>query len=446
VSDPPRTIAWFHCFSGIAGDMALGALVDAGAPFDEVRELCERLPLPGWEIAAEPVLRGGIASTKIHVRAQPTTVVRTSAHIAGLIEEARLPSRIRERALATFDVLAHAEGRLHRRPPSQVHFHEVGAVDSIIDIVGTCVALELLGIDEVQASAVATGTGMVRAAHGLIPNPAPAAVELLRGAPTYGIDTGVELTTPTGAALLAALSTSFGPLPAMRIAASGFGAGTADPDERPNLLQVVIGEQAARPQPGQPVTVIETNVDDATGEVIAHTIASLLAAGAHDAWVAPVVAKKGRPAHVVSVLCDPVQARPLADLLTRETGSLGVRVRTFERWTTARHMDEVTVDGQPVRVKVTAGRVKAEHDDAARAARVLGAPLREVMTRAEQAWRDANPHPEPSTGPSADVVSVGPWAHHDHDHDHGGAASHEHEHGAPTTLRSVDLPPDNSAS
>src|SRR4051812_41922061 len=172
------TVAWFHCFSGIAGDMAMGALVDAGADLDEVRNLCERLPVGGWALEAEATMRTGIGGTKIHVHAEPSSVVRTAAHISGMVEEARLPDRVRRRALATFDALALAEGHLHRRPPESVHFHEVGGIDAIIDVVGTCAALEVLGIDEVDASPVAQGIGMVRSAHGLLPIPAPAVVEL----------------------------------------------------------------------------------------------------------------------------------------------------------------------------------------------------------------------------------------------------------------------------
>jgi uncharacterized protein (TIGR00299 family) protein len=398
-ASPAATLAWFHCFSGIAGDMALGALVDAGADLDEVRTMCERLPLGGWELEARDALRGGIGATDIAVVAQPTTVVRTAAHIAGLIEEARLPDRIRDRALATFAALAAAEGHLHRRPPEQVHFHEVGGIDAIIDVVGTCTALELLDVDEVHASPVATGLGMVRSAHGLIPNPPPAVIELLRDAPTYGIDTTLELTTPTGAALLAALATSFGPLPTMTIAASGFGAGDADTDERPNLTQVVIGQRAAPLDEGQPVTVLEVNVDDATGEVLAHTVAALLDAGAHDAWVTPIVMKKGRPAHTVTALADPALAGQVAEVLTSETGSLGVRGLSMQRWPQARAGGAVSVAGAPVRVKVSAGRVKVEHDDAARIARSTGLPLREVVSRAEEAWRAEHPVDEPA-GPS----------------------------------------------
>src|SRR5438477_6592880 len=176
-----RTIAWFHCFSGIAGDMALGSLIDAGADLDAVREVLGRLPLGGWEVEAEPVLRAGIAATHVRVHASEDGVVRTYAHISGLVDEARLPDRVRDRAQAVFAAMAEVEGRLHRRAPGQVHFHELGGIDAIVDVVGTCTALELLEVDAISASAVATGTGMVRTAHGMLPNPAPAVVELLRG-------------------------------------------------------------------------------------------------------------------------------------------------------------------------------------------------------------------------------------------------------------------------
>ena len=384
-------VAWFHCFSGIAGDMALGALVDAGADLDDVRSICERLPVGGWSLHAEPVLRAGVAATKVHVRAEETSVVRTYGHIAAMIEEARLPERVRQRALATFEVLAVAEGRLHRRPPEQVHFHEVGAIDAIVDIVGSAAALEVLDIDEVHASPVANGMGMIRAAHGVLPNPAPAVVELLRGAPTYGVDVPVELTTPTGAALLAACVVGWGPLPAMEVRAVGFGAGSRDMDGRPNVVQVVVGRGAEVSGPGQPVVLLEVNVDDATGEVLAHAIGALLDAGAHDAWVTPIVMKKGRPAYTVAALVDPAIAAQVATVLTRETGSLGVRGSTIERWPTVRSMDDVDVAGFPVRVKLSAGRVKVEHDDAARVARRTGLPLREVVSLAEEAGRRGHP-------------------------------------------------------
>ena len=384
--------AWFHCFSGIAGDMALGALLDAGAPLDEVTGLLDRLPRSGWALDAEPVLRGGIAGTQVHVRAEDSTVVRTAAHIQGLVLEARLPDRVQARALAVFGALAEAEGRLHRRPPDQVHFHEVGGIDAIVDVVGTCAALEVLGVHEVRCSPVAVGLGMVRSAHGIIPNPAPAVVELLRGVPTHGVDLAVELTTPTGAALVAGLASGFGALPAVTVTATGFGAGRRELDDRPNLTQVVLGDPTrAAPTSGQPQLLVEANVDDATGEVLAHTVAELLRAGAADAWITPVVGKKGRPAHVISALCDVALLGPVRQTLVRESGTLGVRGVALERWPEPRRIDEVEVGDHPVRVKVGPGGVKAEFDDAARVARTTGRPLRSILAEAEARWHVEQP-------------------------------------------------------
>ena len=392
-----KRAAWFHCFAGIAGDMALGSLLDAGADLDELLSLLARLPVPGWKLEVSPTMRSGIAATSVSVLSEESAIIRTSSHIVGLIEEARLPDRVRDRSLAVFSALAEAEGQIHRRPPSSVHFHEVGGVDAIIDVVGTCAALEVLGVDEVHASAVATGTGMVRSAHGMLPNPGPAVLELLRGAPTYGRDLAVELTTPTGAALLAGLACGWGAMPRCTVEATGYGAGSRELDDLPNLTQVVLGTLTS-PGPaaeaGQPVVLIEANLDDATGETIAHAVAALLAAGAHDAWVTPIVMKKGRPGHTVSALCDPALARQVGRTLASETGSLGVRGTTLERWPANRSVDEVDVNGYPVRVKVSPGRVKAEYSDAARVARLTGLPLREVSFRAEETWRQ-----RPSGGP-----------------------------------------------
>ncbi|MDQ6782524.1 MAG: nickel pincer cofactor biosynthesis protein LarC [Actinomycetota bacterium] len=381
-------LAWWHCFAGIAGDMALGALIDAGADLALIERELAGLPIGGWSLDALPVLKGGLACTGLVVHAEDTSVVRTHAHIVGLITEARLPERARRRALDTFARLAEVEGRLHRRPPAQVHFHEVGGIDAIIDIVGTCVALEILGVDRVASSAVAQGTGVVRTAHGLLPNPSPAVVGLLAdtGAPTYGTDRPVELTTPTGAALLATLVDRWGPLPAMTVETSGFGAGTRDLDGMPNAVQVVIGavaEAGVDPAQGQPIQLLETNVDDVTGEVLAHTVSRLLAAGAHDAWITPIIAKKGRPAHMISVVCDHTVALELRTILASETGTLGVRAQDLHRWVASRDVSEVVVDGHPIRVKQGPNRSKAEHDDVVRVARRMGLPARQVARRAE---------------------------------------------------------------
>lgn len=402
-----QTIAWFHCFAGIAGDMALGSLLDAGADFDQLLRLLERLPIGGWSLDVEPVLRGGIAATQAIVRARGDGMVRTFPHILGILEEARLPDRVRERAVGSFSALAEVEGRLHRRPPSQVHFHEVGGLDAIIDIVGTPSALELLGVDVVTSSAVATGTGVVRTSHGVLPNPAPAVVRLLEGVPVTGRDVNVELTTPTGAAILAGMASAFGPLPPLVVTATGFGAGTRELDDLPNCTQVVVGTSAGgaaddgSSPAGQPLTLLEANVDDATGETLAHAVAVLLEAGALDAWITPVVMKKGRPGHVVAVLTDPALTEPLRKLLAAETGSLGVRRLAIERWPAPRSVDEVTVSEMSIRVKVSPGRVKVEHTDAANVARRTGLPLREVVSRAEAAWRDRDRQDDAPESPDA---------------------------------------------
>lgn len=387
------TVGWWHCFAGIAGDMALASAIDAGADVDEVMALLGRLPLPGWSVEVEATMRNGIGATSIAVSAGDEKVVRTHAHVVGLIEEGRLPDRVRDRALAAFGVLAEAEGYVHRRPAAQVHFHEVGAVDAIVDIVGTCAALEVLGIDEVHVSPIATGTGVVRTAHGVLPNPAPAVVHLLKGMPTFGRNVNVELTTPTGVALMRALAVGYGEMPAMTVTATGFGAGARELPELPNLAQLVVGRATESATPGQPVVLLEVNVDDATGEVLAHAVASLLESGAHDAWITPILMKKGRPGHVVSALCDQAVVRRVADVLTRETGSLGVRGQILQRWPQSRSHDAVTLDGGVVRVKVGPGRVKPEFDDARKVAKRSSRPLRQVLAEVE-AIGARNPKPD----------------------------------------------------
>jgi len=403
VTSPPltgNTVAWFHCFAGIAGDMALGALLNAGADVAEVRGLLDRLALPGWELQVEEALRGGVACTRALVRGQDDdVVVRTHAHISGLITDAALPPRVTARSLAVFERLARVEAALHRRPVDQVHFHEVGGHDAIVDIVGTVAALEVLGVDEVTASPVATGTGTVRSAHGLLPNPSPAAVRLLEGIPTYGRTTRVELTTPTGAALLAALATAFGPMPAMVVTASGFGGGSNEIDDLPNCTQVVVGQRDGNegPGPGQEALVLETNLDDVTGEQLGHAVAAALHGGAFDAWVSPVVMKKGRPGHVLHVLTDAAHLDALRRVMEATTGTFGVRATTAQRWPAARTFDQVTVDGQVVRMKVGHGRAKPEFDDVAAIARSGELGVREVAWRAEAAWRAT--HTDDSAAP-----------------------------------------------
>ena len=390
---PTGRTAWFHCFAGIAGDMALGSLIDAGADVDEIRTLLARLPIGGWKLEAETVMRGGLSATRALVEVEDDGVTRTFPHILGILEEARLPPRVAERAVAAFSALAEVEGRIHQRPPAEVHFHELGGHDAIIDIVGSAAALEVLGVDEVTASPVATGRGMVRSRHGLLPNPSPAVVELLRGAPVYGRDLDVELTTPTGATLLATMARSFGPIPAMVIESTGYGAGGRDIDGLPNCTQVVIGRRGAASAAkealpvGQPLVLLEANLDDATGEQVADALQALFDAGAADAWVTPVLMKKGRPGLVIAALGDAALASQLRRVLLEEAGSFGVRSSQVDRFASSRVTEEVSVGGRSIRVKVGPGRFKAEHDDAAAVARELGLPVREVVGRAEALYR-----------------------------------------------------------
>jgi uncharacterized protein (TIGR00299 family) protein len=296
-----------------------------------------------------------------------------------------------------FEQLAEVEGAIHDIAPADVELHEVGSLDSIIDVVGVCAALESLAIDEVRCSPIAVGHGSVRSAHGVIPNPAPATAALLAGAhvPTVGIDTTMEVSTPTGVALMTTLAASFGPLPPMVATAVGYGAGTADTPNRANVVQAVVGtidpdgaETNGDGADGTPVALLEANVDDVTGEVLAHSVAQLLAAGAHDAWITPIVMKKGRPAHTVGVLCDPTAVGHLREVLVRETGTLGVRMTTLRRWPQRRSEVTVDVDGHAVRVKLGDHRAKAEFDDAADAAAALGVPVRDVLDTAARLARE----------------------------------------------------------
>ena len=378
-------VCWFGCAtSGVAGDMLLGSLLDAGADVDEVRRIVAALGVEGWALDAEPVLRGGIAATRAVVHAPEHHHHRTWRDIRGLLAHAPLPDRVRSRATATFAALAEAEAALHRTTPDDVHFHEVGALDAIVDVVGTCAALEVLGVDDVCVSAVATGHGTTSAAHGHLPVPAPATAALLRGLDVVGVDVAGELATPTGVALVHTLAGgASSPVPAMTVTATGYGAGSRDVEGRPNVVQAIVGTTG---HGTEALVQLESNVDDVTGEVLAHALGRLLDAGALDAWATPIVMKKGRPAHTVAALARPADVDAVRRALLHETGTLGVRASAVERTAAARTDDVVEIEGHRIRVKVTAGRVKVEFDDAAAAAEALRQPVRELLARAEAAY------------------------------------------------------------
>ncbi len=383
------TTAYVNCSAGVAGDMLLGALVDAGANREAVASALSGLGVDGYALSFERVQRGGIAATWANVATEhgshPHRPVRA---VLDLLAAGDLDDAVRSSAQRVFIALAEAEGAVHGIDPADVELHEVGALDAIVDVVGVAAAIESLGIERIIASPIAVGHGSVSAAHGLLPNPPPAVARLLasRHVPVVGVETGMELSTPTGVAVLVALAERFGALPSMSVDAVGYGAGTADTAGRPNVVQVLVGTEtqpATAPRPGRAAIELAANVDDVTGEVLAHTIAALMSAGAHDAWATPIVMKKGRPAHTVHALGDPADLDRLAGVLVAETGSLGLRATVVERWPQRRDEVTVDVDGCSIRVKLAGGRAKAEHDDAAAAASALGRPLRDVLREAE---------------------------------------------------------------
>jgi uncharacterized protein (TIGR00299 family) protein len=392
------THAWFNCGAGVAGDMILGALVDAGADPLFIGDVLGGLNVDDYALTFERTQRCGIACTRAlvavhdhdHEHASTTHHHRPWRDIRALITSSAIPSDIAEQALSIFEQLAIVEARIHGVAVDDVEFHEVGSTDAIVDIVGICAALASLDIDHVTCSPIAVGHGLVTTEHGQLPNPAPAVAHLFADnrVPVVGLDDDRELSTPTGVAAMVALADAFGPMPDLTPNAVGYGAGARDRPGRANVVAVVIGDVAGPslvPGHGQTVQLFETNVDDVSSEVVAYTIARLLDAGAHDAWVTPIIMKKGRPAFTVHVLCDVARRDAIAEILIRETGTLGVRATSIERWPQQRTESAVMIDGHEIRVKITAGRIKVEFDDAAKAALALGVPVREIIARTQHA-------------------------------------------------------------
>ena len=399
------TAAWFHCGAGTAGDMTLASLIDAGADSLQVIEILGGLALDDYALMFERTQRAGVGATRAIVAVHDHDDHDHDDHdhddhrawrdIKQLLIDSELPARVRERALKVFAILAEVEANIHGVAIDDIEFHEVGSVDAIVDIVGVCAALEVLNIDRIFCSNIAVGHGHIKSAHGTLPNPAPAVTALaaLRGVTLVGLDDHRELATPTGVALMVALADSFGAMPPITVSSVGYGAGTNDISGRANVVKVVIGETLEKTVlsgAGQDVQLLEANVDDVSGEVIAHTIAELLTAGAHDAWATPIVMKKGRPAFTVHALCDLALTEKISAVLVSETGTLGLRGSVIQRWPQTREEKSVIVHGHTIRIKIGSGRIKVENDDAVTASRALSLPLREVLALAEQAARQLN--------------------------------------------------------
>ena len=386
--------AYFDCFSGISGDMVLGALVDAGVDLRQLEVELRKLKLEGWEISAEKVQRQAIRATKVNVESLEHHHHRHLSGILKMIDAAALTPRAADRARRIFQRLGEAEAKVHNISIEEVHFHEVGAVDSIIDIVGSAIGFELLGVDDFACSVMDVGSGRVQTEHGLLPVPAPATAELLREAPTCSSGIEKELVTPTGAAIATTLSTRYAEVPAMTLKAIGYGAGSADLPQQPNVLRLMIGEMAGESVEQStgarwdaPVAVIEANLDDMNPQIYGYFAERALASGALDIFSTAVQMKKNRLGQLVTLLCEPSNRDRLIDLLFRETTTIGIRTYEARRQTLARESVAVETPLGTIRMKVsrrngTILNAAPEYEDCQRIAAQMGVPLKQVLSTA----------------------------------------------------------------
>jgi uncharacterized protein (TIGR00299 family) protein len=384
-------VAHFDCFSGISGDMTLGALIDAGVDAEGIRAAITSLGLP-VRLEVEKVRKGGFAATAVRVEAMEESSHRFLPEVEHILGRGSLTPRQRELAQRIFRRLAEAEAAVHGLPLERVHFHEVGALDSIADIAGAAVGLDLLGADRITSRSVPTGSGMVKCAHGLMPIPAPGTAELLKGVPLAASAIKAELTTPTGAAILTTVVEEWVETPAMTVERIGQGAGRREFEEQPNLLRLFVGT-AARPAQSDTVWVLETNLDDLPAEVIGYCYELLLAAGALDVFSTPIFMKKNRPGVLLSVLAPEALLPQLEEILFRETTTFGVRRYPVSRHKLQRRQCTVTTPLGSVQGKLgwVEGRPPVfapEYEDCARVARTHGVALREVYARAQQAYAE----------------------------------------------------------
>ncbi|MCA1817623.1 MAG: nickel pincer cofactor biosynthesis protein LarC [Acidobacteria bacterium] len=381
---------YFDCFAGASGDMILGALVGAGADAGALREQLQLLDVSDFDVSFTTVDRSGISATRAEVRTEDEHHHRHLSTILKIIESSRLSDAVRSRASRVFTRLAEAEARVHNVPVEKIHFHEVGAMDAIIDVVGACVGFELLGVERFAASPLHVGAGMVEMAHGRFPVPPPAVAELLRDAPTYATDIQGELVTPTGAAIISTVCDAFGAQPAMRVEAVGYGAGTREYERFPNALRVMVGE-SDEDGASEKLLVVETNLDDASPQIVGHLMERAFERGALDCYFTPAQMKKNRPGVLVSILCRPAEREAFYQLLFDETTTLGVRSHAVERRALPRESVLVETEFGAIRVKVARSRGRVvnatpEYDDCRAAARRFNAPLRDVEAAARAAY------------------------------------------------------------
>jgi pyridinium-3,5-bisthiocarboxylic acid mononucleotide nickel chelatase len=382
-------LAYFDCFSGISGDMTLGALVDAGCDAEHLRTELRGLQVPGWELSAEKVWKNGMAATHVKVKTEDQQKHRSLSAIVEILQGSQLSPQVRERAAAIFHKLGEAEARVHDVPLEKIHFHEVGALDAIVDIVGTCIGLAALGVDKLACSPLNVGGGTVKMAHGVLPVPAPATANLLQGKPTYSNGVPGELVTPTGAAIMTTLCDSFGPQPPMTVNAIGYGAGTADLQGQPNVLRVMIGESAEKAVPGydEEIAVIEANLDDMNPQIYGYFLEKAFAGGALDVYTTPVQMKKNRPGTLLTVLCKPADTNALMSLIFAETTTFGARTYRAQRRVLPRESVSVTTAFGDVRIKISRvnGRilhVTPEYDACRKLAMEKNVPLQQVISEA----------------------------------------------------------------
>lgn len=381
-------LCYLDAFSGISGDMTVGALLDAGVDFAALEAALTSLGT-GATFRAEKTMRRGISATKFHVEGGDSRAHRHLSHVLKMIDAAPLPPRVKKAAEAVFNNLAGAEAKVHNTSIEKVHFHEVGAVDSICDIVGACFCLDALRVEDIWCGPMNVGSGTVKTEHGLLPVPAPATAELLTGKPIYSRGPEVELTTPTGAALATTLATKFETLPPMLISAIGYGAGDRDFPDQANVLRVMIGD-LRQVRESATVSVIETNIDDSNPQVLGYAMERLLESGALDVTLTPLMMKKNRPGHTLTVIASPEDQERLAAIVLTETSALGLRIHTAERRILPRGFVEVPTAHGPVRMKISAGGSFApEYEDCRKIALETGLPLKQILAEANFAYLKA---------------------------------------------------------